>query len=436
MKVIHLNASDSIGGAARAAYRLHRSMLSYGAELDLYSTMRVTHKLTHDHTVICKALPPATRRQRIYRNFIQSKHQSFRTGNPILHSTAWPDTGLGQELEYSHRSGEANLVNLHWLGDSTVSIEEIGYLSCPLIWTLHDQWAFCGAEHYTTPPQHGESASTDERFVIGYAPSSRPSHESGYDLNRHTWIRKSKSWQRPIHIVSTSKWMLDCARRSALMSSWKHSIIPNPIDLTTWAPFDQKHARGLFNLPTNRPLVLFGAPGGTSDPRKGADLLFEALQHLRMRLVGSPLANLELVVFGQSRPAHPPDLGFPIHYVGNLNDDVSLRLLYTTADVFVIPSRQDTLLNTGLEAHACGIPVVAFRTGGLPDIVEHRITGALADPFDPVSMAESLIWVLEDPQRREQLGRAARARALSSWSPQRIVSMYADVYQEALDSSL
>ena len=81
------------------------------------------------------------------------------------------------------------------------------------------------------------------------------------------------------------------------------------------------------------------------------------------------------------------------------------------------------------------IPVVAFRTGGLPDIVEHRITGALADPFDPVSMAESLIWVLEDPQRREQLGRAARARALSSWSPQRIVSMYADVYQEALDSS-
>ena len=98
MKVTHLNASDSIGGAARAAYRLHRSILSYGAEHDLYSTMRVTHKLSHDHTVICKALPPATRRQRIYRNFIQRKHQSFRTGNPIPHSTAWPDTGVGQEL--------------------------------------------------------------------------------------------------------------------------------------------------------------------------------------------------------------------------------------------------------------------------------------------------------------------------------------------------
>lgn len=101
--------------------------------------------------------------------------------------------------------------------------------------------------------------------------------------------------------------------------------------------------------------------GGSADPRKGVDLLLEALQLLRSQVAGMHLEQLELLVFGQSRPAQPPDLGFPIHYSGHLQDDLSLRLLYAAADVFVIPSRQDNLPNTGLEAHACGTPVVAFR---------------------------------------------------------------------------
>jgi glycosyltransferase involved in cell wall biosynthesis len=106
-------------------------------------------------------------------------------------------------------------------------------------------------------------------------------------------------------------------------------------------------ALALLGLPANHPLVLFGAMGGSADPRKGADLLLEALQRLRSQVAGTPLEPLELVVFGQSRPAQPPDLGFPIHYSGHLHDDLSLRLLYAAADVFVIPSRQDNLPNTG-----------------------------------------------------------------------------------------
>jgi len=98
----------------------------------------------------------------------------------------------------------------------------------------------------------------------------------------------------------------------------------------------------------------------------------------------------------------------------------------------VIPSRQDNLPNTGLEAHACGTPVVAFRTGGLVDIVEDRITGALAEPFDPASLAKAIGWVLEDPQRRRQLGSAARQRAERLWAPERVARLYAEVYQQVL----
>jgi glycosyltransferase involved in cell wall biosynthesis len=306
----------------------------------------------------------------------------------------------------------------------------------PLVWTLHDQWAFCGAEHYTSPPLPCETASSDERFAAGYSPTSRPVHEAGPDLNRRTWLRKRRAWRRPIHIVCLSHWMADCARRSTLMGDWPITVIPNPINLNVWGPWDQAQARALLGLPAERPLVLYGAMGGAADPRKGADLLLEALQRLRVQVAGTPLEQLELVVFGQGRPAQPPDLGFPIHYSGRLHDDLSLRLLYAAADVFVIPSRQDNLPNTGLEAHACGTPVVAFATGGLVDIIDNQITGVLAKPFDPLSLAAAIRWVLEDPQRRWQLGQAARQRAERLWDPERVAGLYADVYRQALERGM
>jgi glycosyltransferase involved in cell wall biosynthesis len=156
-------------------------------------------------------------------------------------------------------------------------------------------------------------------------------------------------------------------------------------------------------------------------------------QRLRSQVAGAPLEQLELVVFGQSRPVQPPDLGFPIHYSDRLHDVLSLRLLYAAADVFVIPSRQDNLPNTGLEAHACGTPVVAFATGGLVDIVDHHITGAMAEPFDTLSLAEAIRWVLEDPQRRQQLGSVARQRAERLWAPARVAGLYAEVYGRAME---
>ena len=96
------------------------------------------------------------------------------------------------------------------------------------------------------------------------------------------------------------------------------------------------------------------------------------------------------------------------------------------------PARQVNLPNTGLEAHACGTPVVAYRTGGLVDIVDDQISGALAEPFDPGSLAAAIRWVLEDPQRRGQLGAAARQRAERLWDPARVAGLYAEGYGEAL----
>jgi glycosyltransferase involved in cell wall biosynthesis len=343
----------------------------------------------------------------------------LHTGNPITHSPAvlpsrWPERLNGSD---------ADVVHLHWVQGEMLSIADIARIRKPIVWTLHDMWAFCGAEHYTT----------DHRWRDGYRGDNRPAYENGFDLNRHTWRRKRKHWRRPLQIVCPSQWLADCVRASALMHEWPVAVVPYPIDINRWQPIDQLLARQLMGLPQDCPLLLFGAMGGGNDPRKGIDLLLAALALLRSE---PSLKNLQLVVFGQLAPQSPPQLGFPVHYTGHLHDDLSLRALYSAADAMVISSRQDNLPNTGLEAHACGTPVVAFNTGGLPDIVEDRITGALAEPCEPASLAAAIRWVLEDSQCSRALGAAARERAERLWAPARVAGMYADVYLMAMERAL
>ena len=148
-----------------------------------------------------------------------------------------------------------------------------------------------------------------------------------------------------------------------------------------------------------------------------------ALGHPRGEIPG-----LELVVFGQLAPRNPPDLGFPIHYTGHLHDDLSLRALYNAADALLVPSRQDNLPNTAVEAHACGTPVVAFNIGGLPDIVEHERTGYLAQAFDTADLAAGIRWVLENGTRTS-CRKHARMKAVAQFSYETVAEKYKAVYR-------
>jgi glycosyltransferase involved in cell wall biosynthesis len=282
-------------------------------------------------------------------------------------------------------------------------------------------WAFCGAEHYTE----------EFRWREGYLANNRPEYESGFDLNRWTWSRKRKHWQRAMHIVTPSRWLANCVQQSALMRDWPVSVVPNCLDTDRWQPLDKNLARQLLGLPRDVPLLLFGAMGGGNDPRKGFDLLLKALTHLR-----GQIQDLELVVFGQLRPKTPSDVGFPIHYTGHLHDDLSLRALYSAADALVIPSRQDNLPNTGVESLACGTPVVAFDVCGLPDIVEHQKTGYLATPFDTEDLARGIQWVIADRSLQQKLRQQSRAYAVEHFSNTTVAAKYKAVYENAVKAQI
>lgn len=416
MNVVHVCASDIIGGAARAVFRLHRALRAHGG---VESRMLVRERASDDPGVVVHAprlSPRYLLNMEVARRAKDIYWARFASENAVMHSRADVRTGLLQSLAKL----PCDLVHLHWLGSNTLSIEEIGQIDRPVVWTLHDMWTFCGAEHYV-PDEPGA------RFRTGYDAGNRTKGEGGPDMNRSVWLRKRHAWKRPMTLVCPSRWMAECAYASVLCRDWPIHRIANPLDLERWKPLPKAQARTLLGLPLDNKIMLFGAIGGERDRRKGSDLLRAVLHELKK--FG---AEAHLAVFGQSGPVNPEPFPFPVTYLGRLQDDLSMILAYNAADVMLVPSRQDNLPQTAVEAHACGIPVVAFDVGGLSDIVGDRQTGFLAPAFDVRQFAGSVAMLLSDDPLRREMSLAARASALEIFAAPLVARAYVELYAQVL----
>jgi len=417
VKALLLSHSDGGGGAARAAYRLQQALVASGVD----STMHVDFKDTDDPRVHrnAGALSDVARRLRISIEEIPAvvaRHPSPRLFSPGLMSAI-----SARRINAS----SADVVNAHWTNFGYLSIGQIGRITKPFVWSLHDMWAFTGGLNYAPD-------DVDARWRVGYSASNHPHHEHGWDVERWVARRKERLWRTPRTAIASSTWMAKLARESALLRSWTTHVIPNAVDIDRYQPGSRAAARTRFGIDPNARLVVVLLPTHLDDPRKGFDLLCAALS--RLTTARPPGAEgIELAVVGH---AHPPDDWAPsmpkTHWLGFLNDGGCIDA-YNAADVVVVPSRQDNSPQTATEALACGAPVVAFRVTGLPDFITHQVTGYLADPEDPIDLANGIIWSLSDDQRRAALSHMARERAVSLWSPDVVARQYVDVYQEVID---
>jgi glycosyltransferase involved in cell wall biosynthesis len=410
-----LSNSDSIGGASRAAYRLYRALRTCAPD----TRMTVAHKRTDDWGVQgpAKALEKANR-------YLRPKLVSLltalqQTDNTSPHSLNLLPSNMAARINRS----SVDLVNMHWVGGETLSIEDMGNIRKPQVWTFHDMWALCGAEHFSDD-------GPDARWRKGYFAHNRPPGARGPDLDRFTWNRKRRAWKQPVQVVTPSRWLADCVRQSVLMKDWPVAVIPNVLQTDVFKPLDREHSRLALNLPLDQRIVLFGALGGTRDPRKGYSLLLEALN-----VLADGGAKLLCVVLGQSEPRQPLPVPFPVKWMGHVSDDTTLALLYSAADVVVTPSKLENLPQSATEAQACACPVVAFDCSGLPEVVEHQVTGYLARPYDPADLAHGIAWVIEDPARHRVLRQAARDRAERLWSPESVVQAYLALYAAVIEAS-
>ncbi len=411
MKILQVSTAAQMGGAGIAAYRLNKGLRSVGAD----SWMLVDKKNQPDEFVIS----PVSKFDKVMARLgpYIDKAPSYLSRQPLDRiSSAWTPNRLLSRIE----AQSADIVNLHWVNDGLLRIESLAKIRQPVVWTLHDMWAFCGGEHYV-----GES----RRYLEGYSADNCPESETGLDVNRWIWARKKKSWSNLSNLViaAPSKWLADCARESVLFKNRRVETLPNGVDHERFHPVDHASARSILGLPKDKKLVLFAEGSWNTDRRKGFHLLAEALKKLESEIDPD---EYQLVVFGKS--SGDSSFSMETHYLGKLNDEISVALVYAAADVFVAPSIEENLANTVLESLACGTPVVAFDIGGMPDMISHESNGYLAPGFDAQSLAQGIRWVVEDDARWKHLSARARATVLDSYTLQQSASRYLDLYQDII----
>lgn len=316
----------------------------------------------------------------------------------------------------------ADVVNLHWVTDGLLSIEEIGRIEKPVVWSMYDMWPFAGTEHYCPD---GPNA----RWREGYTKANRPADESGLDIDRWTFERKLRYWAQQsaghtdFQMVPASTWLANATATSALMRDWQVTRIPHVVSDTEFAPRPTNEAQAALGIQQGRPTLLFLASAGIGDQRKGFDLLEEALTQVEKHI-----PDLQLLVAGPRVKDYQAPKGLDITWLGELHGNEALRTAYCSADVIVAPSREDNMPLTAMEAQTCGRPVVAFNIGGLPDIVSHLQSGYLATPFDTDDLAQGITQALE---KAEESGERARAKATAEWSPEVVVTRYRELYEAA-----
>ena len=409
MKVVHISNSDISGGAAIASHRIHQSLILKNIE----SRMWVNNRRSDDFNVI----GPQTNADKVFammrRHIIRPALKTMQTDNKILHSPAILPSNWSKKINKSNN----DIVNLHWIGAEMASIADIGKIKKPTVWTLHDMWAFCGAEHI----------SWDERWFNGYTKKNRPSNEKGFDINRWTWERKLKHWKSQFHIVAVSNWLSECAKKSVLMRDWPVTTIPNSINTKIWKPEDKMLSRKLLGLPEKPSIIAFGTYGANSEYHKGFDLLSNSLEHLKDSNI-----NLELAIFGQSTPQKLPELGFKCNFMGHFYDELSLRLFYSAIDVLVVPSRIEAFGQTASESMACGTPVAAFGATGLLDIVDHKKNGYLAKPYESEDLANGVKYILKH-KNYDGLCDSAREKVVTKFDSSIVGGMYENLYTKVLN---
>ena len=413
MRVLLLSWSDHMGGAARAASRLHQALRASGVESELIVAAKVGHD-AHVHA-------PRTRFQRLavrvagrWDRLPLRAYPERRAGlfTPAIARAGTPQRAAAMPRDITH---------LHWVANGFMRIEDLQKLSGPLVWSLHDLWPLTGGCHYS---------EGCERYTEQCGRCPVLGSDDDEDLSRQVWLRKRAAWNKPnLTLIASSRWMAGIVRSSSLFRERRIEIVPNCVDTELFRPADRAAARTVFSLPQDRAVVLFGALTASGDRRKGFHLLTPALERLAQRV---PRESVCLAVMGLSRPEGPTPLPFDAHYLGVIQDDARLALAYAAADLLVVPSLEDNLPYMVMEAMSCATPCVAFDVSGLPDLIEHGVTGYLARPFEVDDLTRGLESLVTNQQHRTSLGMRSRQAVLDRFAPRVIARRHLDLYEDLL----
>lgn len=420
IKVLSICTSDCSGGAARAAYRIHKSVRELGVD----SRMFVKYKGTGDGTVIPLSdfIPKNLfyRANEWLRNKVRNRFQRYQWGKYPQKSEYYMSDLRSTDICGALQRIDYDILHLHWVNLRFLPLDKLPK-GKPIVWTLHDSWPFCGVCHYFLDCNRYQKE-------CGSCPML--GSDSNKDLSHQIWLQKKAIYRDlDLHIVTPSRWLGECSKNSSLFGRFPVTVIPNCLDVNVfrslldneisprWRSFQYKRFE--------KPFVLYGAMNATTDKRKGFSNLLSALRIIENN---GNSDQFELIVFGTDKPLEGMSLSIPTHYVGYVYDEYELASLYNIASVMVVPSLTENLSCVIMESMSCGTPVVAFGIGGNGDMIDHRVNGYLAKEGDNDDLAKGILWSLNTPE----LSNNACKKVLSYFNPARVAQQYSALYQSLL----
>jgi glycosyltransferase involved in cell wall biosynthesis len=412
MRVLIVNTSDRSGGAAVAANRLMMALNNHGVKVK----MLVRDKISDSLTIVALPKSPLLHWNFLWERFVIYCRLHFSRKHLFEIDLA----NTGSDITRLPEFQEADVIHLHWINQGMLSLGNIRKIlrsGKPVVWTMHDIWPATGLCHVTLGCRYFTSVCHQCRLL--------PGGGSDNDLSTSVWRKKERMLDgESIFFVACSRWLAGEAKASGLLKGQKITSIPNPIDTHIYKPGDRMEARRRLGLKEDRQYILFASQRVTNE-NKGMDYLIEACRQLH------DLPQVTVLILGGHAEEVAPQLSLDAVPLGYVNDERRIVEIYQAADVFVLPSLSENLPNTIMEAMACGLPCVGFRVGGIPEEIDHKRNGYVAEYRNACDLANGIRWVLTSA-KSDELSRDCVRKVTQNYSQQSVALRYIDVYEQAM----
>ena len=409
MKILHIISGNLNGGAAKGAYWLHLGLKNFEIEskiltsgLNIFNDSDITSTID-------------TKKNKIL-NYLKSRADIKLSSIYLKRERRLFSTGMfGFDITKTDEYKNADIIHLHWINFGFINIKDLRKIKKPIVWTVRDMWPMTGGCHVTLDcDKYTESC--------GKCPQLNSSHE--YDLSKIIFNKKIKYTPKDIFMVANSNWIEEILRKSFIFKDSNTRTICNNIPTKDFFPEDKTLLKEKFKLPKDKKIILIGAQDPT-DFYKGFSKFIESLKYLDKE-------KYFLCTFGETNDEKIKALGIEYKNFGFIKDLSELRKIYSLADVFIAPSIIESFGKTIAESMCCGTPAVCFNASGQKDIIDHKINGYLAKPYEPEDLARGIEWILEDDERRIKLGENARKKVLENFDSKIVAKQYIDLYREIL----
>ena len=415
MRVLIINTSERIGGAAIAANRLMDALRNNGIQ----AKMLVRDKQTDNIAVIGFNKSLWKIWQFIWERIVIWKANRFKKHNLFAVDIANTGTDITTLPEFQ----QADIIHLHWINQGMLSLKDLRKILSsgkPIVWTMHDMWPCTGICHHARECDnyHQECHHCPYLYKGG----------NQKDISNQVFRQKKELYQlAPIAFITCSQWLKERARQSALLTNHAVENIPNPINTNLFKPRNKQEARMKSGLPTDKKLILFGSVKIT-DKRKGIDYFIESCKLLAEKYP-ELISELGVVVYGNESEQLKSLVPFPVYPLNYISSEKELVNVYNSVDLYVTPSLEENLPNTIMEAMSCGVPCVGFHVGGIPEMIDHLHNGYVADYKSSEDFANGIHWALSEGEY-QALSEEACRKVSTSYSESAVAKRYINVYNK------